>query len=50
LLYLVAVRRSINGWHELAANLILLVAFLHAVAALVHQYAWRDRLLNRMAP
>lgn len=45
-----ATRRSINGWHELAANLTLLVAFLHAAAALIHQYVWRDRLLNRMVP
>lgn len=45
-----ATRRSINEWHELAANLTLLVAFVHAVAALVHQYVWRDHLLNRMKP
>jgi cytochrome b561 len=45
-----AVRRSINGWHELAANLVLLVAFLHAMAALLHQYVWRDQLLDRMRP
>lgn len=45
-----ATRRSINEWHELAANLTILVAFLHAMAALVHQYVWRDRLLDRMAP
>lgn len=43
-----ATRRSINEWHELAANLIVLVAFVHAVAALVHQYVWRDRPLDRM--
>lgn len=45
-----ATRRSINEWHELAANLTILVAFLHAMAALVHQYVWRDRLLDRMRP
>jgi cytochrome b561 len=45
-----AMRRSINGWHELAANLTLLAAFLHMAAAFVHQYMWRDRLLNRMIP
>ena len=43
-------RRSINGWHELAANLTMLVGLLHTAAALVHQYVWRDRLLNRMMP
>ncbi|QOZ51636.1 cytochrome b [Bradyrhizobium sp. CCBAU 53338] len=44
-----ATRRDINEWHELAANLTVLVAFLHALAALVHQYVWRDRLLDRMS-
>jgi cytochrome b561 len=43
-------RRSINEWHELAANLTVFVGFLHAAAALVHHYVWRDRLLNRMMP
>lgn len=45
-----ATRRNINEWHELAANLTVLTAFLHATAALVHQYVWRDHLLNRMSP
>ena len=39
---------SINSWHEWAANLIVLLAFFHAVAALGHQYIWRDHLLARM--
>ena len=43
-----ATRHTINGWHELAANLTVLVACLHAAAALMHQYVWRDRLLERM--
>ncbi|MBN9007549.1 MAG: cytochrome b/b6 domain-containing protein [Rhizobiales bacterium] len=45
-----ATRRSINEWHELAANLTVLVALVHAAAALVHQYVWRDHLLERMMP
>ncbi len=45
-----ATRRSINEWHELAANLTALVALAHAAAALVHQYVWRDHLLERMMP
>ena len=45
-----ATRRSINEWHEWAANLTVLVGLLHAAAALVHHYVWRDRLLNRMTP
>lgn len=43
-----ATRRSINEWHELAANLLLIVAGIHATAALFHHYVWRDRLLDRM--
>ena len=43
-----ATRRLINGWHEWAANLILFVSLLHAAAALVHHYLWRDRLIARM--
>ena len=45
-----ATRRTINWSHELAANVLLFVAFLHACAALIHQYVWRDHLLNRMRP
>lgn len=45
-----ATRHTINGWHELAANLTVLVACLHGAAALVHQYVWRDHLLERMKP
>jgi cytochrome b561 len=45
-----AIRRNINEWHEVAANVMVVVAFLHAMVALVHQYVWRDHLLGRMAP
>ena len=45
-----AIRHSLNEWHGLAANLMILVAFIHAMAALVHQYVWRDHLIARMAP
>ena len=45
-----AIRRSINDWHELAANLTIVVALLHAMAALMHQYVWRDHLMKRMMP
>lgn len=45
-----ATRHTINEWHELAANMTILVACLHAAAALVHQYMWRDHLLERMRP
>ena len=43
-----ALRRSINGWHELAANALLCLAAIHAVAALYHQIVRRDGLLSRM--
>jgi cytochrome b561 len=45
-----ATRRSINDWHELAANTLVALAALHAAAALVHQFVWRDRLIARMRP
>ena len=44
-----AIRHSINDWHGLAANMMILVAFIHAMAALVHQYVWRDHLIDRMS-
>jgi cytochrome b561 len=44
------IRHSLNEWHGLAANMMILVAFVHALAALAHQYLWRDHLIDRMAP
>jgi cytochrome b561 len=43
-----ATRRMINDWHEWASNVIFFVALFHAGAALVHQYVWRDALIDRM--
>ena len=45
-----ATRHSINDWHGLAANLTVLVAAFHGIAAVLHQYVWRDHLIARMAP
>lgn len=45
-----ALRHAIDEWHGLAANILVLVAALHALAALGHQYVWRDHLLHRMRP
>jgi cytochrome b561 len=42
--------RMINGWHNLVANLIALVALFHAAAALLHHYAVGDGVLRRMWP
>jgi cytochrome b561 len=43
-------RHSINEWHELAANSLVIAALFHGAAALVHHYVWRDHLLERMRP
>ncbi|MGY3619263.1 cytochrome b [Bradyrhizobium sp. USDA 10063] len=45
-----ATRHSINEWHELVANALMLVAAVHALAAFGHHYVWRDHLLDRMRP
>ena len=42
--------RQINHLHSLAANVILVVAAVHAAAALWHQYGRRDGVLSRMIP
>ncbi len=39
-----------QGWHGVAANTILIVAGLHAAAALVHHFLLRDDVLRRMLP
>jgi cytochrome b561 len=38
----------ITDWHGLAANLILVLAGLHASAAMVHHFALKDGVLRRM--
>jgi cytochrome b561 len=45
-----ATARSILEVHELLANTLLILAGGHAIAALVHHYALRDRTLTRMLP
>ena len=45
-----ALARSIKGLHSLCANGILIVAGLHAVAALWHHYIRHDGVLRRMLP
>lgn len=44
------IRHTINERHELAANILMVVAAVHGLAALAHQYVWHDRLLYRMRP
>jgi cytochrome b561 len=36
--------------HEYCADTLLIFAGVHAVAALVHHYIFRDRTLRRMLP
>ena len=45
-----AIARSIKGLHSLYANGILIVAGLHALAALWHHFIRRDAVLRRMLP
>lgn len=42
--------RSVKGVHEVLANALVIVAVLHAAAALAHHWLWRDRTLKRMLP
>lgn len=41
---------QIGDWHALAANSVLIVAGVHSVAALFHQFVLRDETLRRMLP
>ena len=45
-----AFSRSLKGIHELLAHGLLALAGLHAAAALVHHWVFRDRTLTRMLP
>lgn len=45
-----AVARSVLHVHHLLANALLALAGIHAGAALIHHYLWRDRTLARMLP
>ena len=42
--------RSVKEAHEFFANALLMVALLHAAAALFHHWVLRDRVLKRMWP
>lgn len=45
-----ATARTILRLHEYCADALLILAFVHAAAALVHHYVFRDRTLARMLP
>ncbi len=41
---------ALAGWHGTVADALLILAGVHATAALFHQYILRDHLIRRMAP
>lgn len=41
---------GVNAWHGFVANILIVVALLHAVAALIHHYVVQDGVLRRMWP
>ncbi len=43
-----ALREMIEDWHGTAATFILVLAGVHATAALIHRYLWKDGVLQRM--
>jgi cytochrome b561 len=43
-------RHTVEDLHETVANIVLIVAGLHALAALAHHYFMRDGVLKRMLP
>ncbi len=45
-----ATARSVLEVHEVLANALIILAGIHAGAALIHHYAFRDRTLARMLP
>jgi cytochrome b561 len=45
-----ALGHDLQSWHATAANAILVLAGIHAAAALFHHYVWRDGVLRRMLP
>ena len=45
-----AFARSVKEVHEVLANALVILAILHAAAALVHHWIFRDRTLARMLP
>ncbi len=42
--------RTLIGVHEFLADALLILAGIHAAAALLHHWLWRDRTLVRMLP
>ncbi len=45
-----AAGRAIDGWHQAAEWTLLVLVGLHVLAALVHKFIYRDRVMERMLP
>ncbi|MEO8922143.1 MAG: cytochrome b [Caldimonas sp.] len=45
-----SLRDTIENWHGLAADTLLVVALFHAGAGLLHHFAFKDDVLRRMLP
>jgi len=45
-----ALRETVEEWHGLAANALLMVALFHAAAGLLHHFVFKDDVLRRMLP
>jgi cytochrome b561 len=45
-----AIARTTLGLHAYLADALLILAGVHACAAIIHHYIWRDRTLTRMLP
>ena len=45
-----AFAHSLKEVHETLSNVLMIVAALHAMAAMIHHWVWQDRTLERMLP
>jgi cytochrome b561 len=45
-----AIARTVLGLHAYLADTLLILAGIHAAAAIMHHHVWRDRTLTRMLP
>ena len=45
-----ALRTQVEDLHSLFANILLILAGLHAAAGLAHHFIWKDNVLRRMLP
>ncbi len=45
-----SLRKTVEHWHGLAANILLYAALFHAAAGLLHHYLSKDDVLRRMLP